>query len=107
MAFITSILKKVFGTQYERDIKKIQPIIDQIKREEEKLKELSDEELQAKTNEFKQRIRDHLSDVEKEITDLQEQYNQVFEEGERDAIGIEIDSAKKKLKEDKSEFIDW
>ncbi|RLC48281.1 MAG: preprotein translocase subunit SecA [Candidatus Cloacimonadota bacterium] len=106
MAFITNILKKVFGTQYERNVKKIQPIIDQIKREEEKLKTLSDEELQAKTNEFKQRIRDHLSDVEKEITDLQEQYNQASDEHERDAIGIEIDSAKKKLKEDTQKILD-
>ncbi len=105
MAIITNILKKVFGTQYERDMKKIQPIIDQIKREEEKIKNLSDEELQAKTNEFKAKIRDYLFDAEKEVAELQDEYNQTIDENEKDAIGIKIDNAQKKLKEKTQEIL--
>jgi len=51
-----SVLKKVFGTKHQRQIKKIQPLVDRINAMEPKLSPLRDAELQAKTAEFKQRI---------------------------------------------------
>lgn len=51
-----SILTKIFGTAHDRDMKVIRPYVDQINALEPKMQELSDEALQAKTTEFKERI---------------------------------------------------
>ncbi|WP_196001131.1 preprotein translocase subunit SecA [Clostridium sp. 1001271B_151109_B4] len=49
-------LEKVFGTYSEREVKKLQSIADKIESLDEAMQKLSDEELQAKTVEFKERI---------------------------------------------------
>ena len=51
-----SILTKVFGTKYERDLKKVQPLIDHINSFEKKLLGLSDQDLKTKTSLFKEQI---------------------------------------------------
>ena len=50
------LFTKLFGTRSEREIKKIQPIVDKILSMEAEYKALSDEELKAKTPEFKERL---------------------------------------------------
>ncbi len=52
------LLEKIFGTYSSREIKKIIPIVDKIEEIEEELKKLSDEELRAKTDEFKKRVQE-------------------------------------------------
>jgi preprotein translocase subunit SecA len=49
-------LEKVFGTKHGREIKKILPIVSAIGDLEPELKKLSDQELAAKTVDFKQRV---------------------------------------------------
>lgn len=53
---ITKILAKIFGTSNERKLKQLQPIVDRINSLENTIKKFSDEELAAKTNEFRQRL---------------------------------------------------
>jgi len=53
---INFILKKIFGTKNERELKRIRPIVDRINSLEPSIKALSDADLSAKTAEFKQRI---------------------------------------------------
>ena len=50
------LLTKIFGTRSEREIKKIQPLADKILALEGEYKRLSEEQLKAKTNEFKARL---------------------------------------------------
>ena len=53
---IGNLLTKVFGTKHDREIKKIQPLIDQINGFEPDIKKLSDDELKAKTPYFKEEL---------------------------------------------------
>ena len=53
---IQNIFAKIFGTKHEREMKKIQPIVDQINSLETKMQNLSDEQLKAKTPELKDRL---------------------------------------------------
>jgi len=53
---LDTILAKLFGTQHEREIKKMQPLVAEINEFESGLKQLSDEQLAAKTPEFKERL---------------------------------------------------
>jgi preprotein translocase subunit SecA len=50
------ILKKILGTKNERDVKRLKPLIDRINELEEEYQQLSEEELQAKTPEFRKRL---------------------------------------------------
>ena len=52
------LLEKIFGSYSGKEIKKITPLVDKIEEIEETLKGLSDEELRAKTTEFKKRLAD-------------------------------------------------
>jgi preprotein translocase subunit SecA len=54
--YIMGFLEKVFGTYSEREVKKLQSIADKIEALDEGMQKLTDEELQAKTVEFKERI---------------------------------------------------
>ncbi|MEM6793473.1 MAG: preprotein translocase subunit SecA [Acidobacteriota bacterium] len=50
------VLTKVFGTRHERDIKRMQSVIQEINALEPQIEELTDERLQAKTEEFRQQL---------------------------------------------------
>ncbi|MGA2049964.1 MAG: preprotein translocase subunit SecA [Terracidiphilus sp.] len=66
--FFDKILTKIFGTANERLIKKLWPVVAQINSLEEGIKLLSDEQLRAKTVEFRARIAEQV----KGITDADE-----------------------------------
>ncbi len=51
-----TIAKKVFGTPNDRKIKATQPLVEQINALEDQFKALSDDEIKAKTQEFKDRL---------------------------------------------------
>lgn len=52
------IFEKVFGTHSEKEIKRIQPLVDKVLALDESMQALSDDELRAKTDEFKKRLSD-------------------------------------------------
>jgi preprotein translocase subunit SecA len=53
---INIVLKKIFGSKNERDIKRMTPLVQQINAREEEYQKLSDDQLKAKTAEFKERL---------------------------------------------------
>ena len=50
------LFTKMFGTRSEREVKKLAPMVDKVMALEEPYKKLSDDELRAKTQEFKTRL---------------------------------------------------
>ena len=52
---MANFLTKIFGTHSSHELKKIYPIADKVDALEEQFKKLTDDELRAKTDEFKQR----------------------------------------------------
>ena len=73
------ILSKMFKSHSEREVKRILPIVDKIESLEPEFEKLSDDELRAKTDEFKKRLADGetLDDI------LPEAYATVREAGKR------------------------
>lgn len=63
-------LAKIFGSKSDRDIKTIQPLVVKINEEYAKLSSISNDELRAKTIEFKGRISTFLTDIDGKITAL-------------------------------------
>ncbi|MCR5209343.1 MAG: preprotein translocase subunit SecA [Lachnospiraceae bacterium] len=53
-----SFIEKIFGTHSDRELKRIEPIVDKIESYRSSMHELSDEDLKGKTEEFKKRLAD-------------------------------------------------
>ncbi|MDO9349812.1 MAG: preprotein translocase subunit SecA, partial [Deltaproteobacteria bacterium] len=51
-----SIIRKIVGSKNERELKRIQPLVQRINDQESKIQPLSDDQLRARTGEFKVRI---------------------------------------------------
>ena len=56
-----SLFTKIFGTSSQREVKAITPLVDKIESLEEEYKALTDQQLQAKTPEFKAVSYTHLT----------------------------------------------
>ncbi len=68
-----NVLKKIFGDSQDRTLKKLWPVVETINQEYEKLQSLTDEQLQAKTVEFKSRIHDALKGIEEDRDEIMRQ----------------------------------
>src|SRR5688572_12502620 len=98
-------ISKVFGgNKSEKDVKKITPYVARINQFFQQYQSLSNDELRNKTQEFRQRIREHLSAIDAEITEK----NKAAEDLSftdlmgKDAIYQEVD----KLKKDRDDKIE-
>jgi preprotein translocase subunit SecA len=60
---INTLLGKVFGTKNEREIKRLRPRVAAINALEPEIQKLSDDQLRAKTAEFRARIQERLSSI--------------------------------------------
>jgi preprotein translocase subunit SecA len=63
-----SLLAKVIGTQNERELKRLRPLVEQVNALESSMRALSDEAVRAKTDEFRARLAkgENLSDLQAE-----------------------------------------
>jgi len=83
---IDRLLARVFGTQHERDIKKMLPRVERINALEPAVKALSDDALRGKTAEFRARIDKALQGVHEE--DLKAARAAVLDELLEEAFGV-------------------
>ncbi len=70
---MSSLLTKIFGTQQERYVKKLLPLVNKINSLEKKISKLPDKALQGKTDEFRGKLRPMIKEInslEKEIVGL-------------------------------------
>ena len=99
-----NIVKKIFGDKHEKNLKLLWPVVNEINHEYEKLKQLSDDELRAKTQEFKDKIKEFTAETRKQIDELKEKL-QSDEEFDRAAAYDELDALEEKLNEEYEEIL--
>ena len=92
---ITNSLKKVFGTKYDRDVNSYMPIVEEINEIFEELKDLSNDELRNKTIEFRARIKEYLSNIDKDIADAKADAEAESDLFKKEEIFDELDELKK------------
>lgn len=85
------------GSKSEKDIKNIEPIVKQINQHFSAYQSLSNDQLRGKTQEFRQRIKAHLQEIDTEIADLGKQAEALdFSDiNGKDALYQKIDALKK------------
>lgn len=91
------LLSKLFGSKSDKDIKALNPIVDEINSYYKKYDSLSEEELKGKTDEFRKIIKDRTNELESKKKELSEKLkNEVLSSNEITDISTEI----KKLDKD-------
>ena len=89
-------MTKLFGNKSQRDLKEITPYVEKIKAVYPSIQALSNDELRAKTDEIKQRIRDYVADERAEVEALRQGIDEKELE-EREAIWAKVDKIEKAI----------
>src|SRR5687767_7713398 len=97
------IFTKVFGSKYERDVKTYSPKVEVINEFSAQYQELSNDELRAKTKEFRERISEHLKEIDDEIASLRLDAEETFDYHLKEDIYKELDEKLKARDEDLEE----
>ncbi len=91
-----NVFRQIFPSKHEKDIKEYTPYVQQINDHFEKLAHLSDDELRAKTDAFKQQIQERTQSYHDKIRELEEKLKEDLAVEEYDRIQDEL----KKLQDD-------
>ncbi len=93
MSILNSIIKIFVGDKQQKDLKILQPIVDKITAFEEELSRLTNDELRAKTIEFKEKITAETKVFENKIIELEQEAEEASIDRQED-IFSEIDTLK-------------
>jgi len=99
MSLLNSVLKVFVGDKAKKDVKALQPIVNQIKSFEETLSQLSNDELRAKTQEFKDKIKASYASLDEKIQALRTEAEASNDIDRNEDIYTEIDALKEKVYE--------
>lgn len=99
MSFINSILKVFVGDKSQKDVKAIQPLITKVKSFEAALAGLSNDELRAKSDFFKQKIKEARAEKDNKIIALKQDAENTADIDKREDIYNEIDALEKEAYE--------
>ncbi len=90
---------KIFGSKSDSDLKAVMPFVERITEIFPQLSSLSNDELRAKTFEFKKRIQEHIEPIESQMQELNQKAEQNYdlELREKEEIYQTIDKLKKEL----------
>ncbi|MEZ4423323.1 MAG: preprotein translocase subunit SecA [Gemmatimonadota bacterium] len=94
-----TLIKKLLGNRHEREARKLQPLIAEINENAEALSSLPDEQLRAKTDEFRATLAERCRELEDAIADLKERKRHSEDSGERERLSLEISQREEQLKE--------
>ena len=98
---IASILKKVFGSKADRDLKQIRPVLNKVLEAYGPIDNLSNDELRAKTEELKARLRECEAPFEKRIAEIKAKLDEDIPVHEKESLATESD---KLVKEEDAEI---
>ena len=88
---IASILKKVFGSKADRDLKQIRPVLNKVLETYGPIDKLTNDELRAKTEELKARLRECEAPFEKRIAEIKAKLDEDIPVHEKENLATESD----------------
>jgi len=77
MALITKILGKILGTKSERDIKEITPLLEEIKKEYDRVISFTNDQLREETDKLRRIVKERIKQEEVQIAELTEKAEDV------------------------------
>ena len=91
MSFISSLIKIFVGDKAKKDMKEIAPLVTQINAHQVQYKSLTNDQLRAKTTEFKERIATARKEYEEKIQSLKAQADTTEDFDQKDDFYTDID----------------
>ena len=76
---MANFLSKLFGTKSDRDLKEVKPFLDAILKIYPEIQKLDNDQLRAKTIEFKERIRKEVEAEENELASLRQRIEEEYD----------------------------
>ena len=101
-----NFLKKLFGDRHDREVKKLDPLVDEINEIYGELKELSEEELKGKTQEFRDYLKERTSPIEEEIAQVRKTRAQEVDAGERERLSARLADLDDELNQEIADTLD-
>jgi len=95
---LSDILKSMFGNKSTRDLKKIMPIVNQIKAVYPEIEALDNDELRQRTADIRQQLNDAVQDKRDEIARIKEEIESIDYE-EREPLWKKVDDIEKDILE--------
>ncbi len=95
---LKKLVRSVVGTRFERELKRIRPIVERIHEHEHRLKDLPDADIQAQTPKLKGVLKERVGAVEQRLEQLREAKRRCADAGERDRLEKEIRDLERALK---------
>jgi preprotein translocase subunit SecA len=95
LATLFKSLTKIFGSKADRDLKTILPLVEKISQQYPTLRNLSNDELRAKTTTFRQTIQDGLQHIDEEILTLKAKAESTIDLNDKEDVFKEIDKLRK------------
>ena len=94
---MANFLSKLFGTKSDRDLKEVKPYLDATLKVYPEIQKLSNDQLRAKTIEFKERIRKEVESEENELATLRQRIEEEYDMpiDEKEEIYKRIDKLEK------------
>lgn len=94
---LKNLFYKITGDPNEKEIKSLQPLVAKINELETGFQKLSDEELQAKTDEYRARFHQEADDERKSFAELKQRWLDEPDDKERKSLELQVTDAEKKL----------
>jgi preprotein translocase subunit SecA len=88
-------LKKIIGTKQDRDLKQYLALVVEVNKHFEQYQSISNDELRSKTQEFRQRIQEYLSDIDAEIASVNQQAIDIEDFNQKESLFKEVDELRK------------
>lgn len=98
---LADIIKKMFGTKSDRDMKQVRPILDKVLAEYATIDKLSNDELRALTEDLKKKLRECEAPFEKRIAEIKDELEKDIPVEEKETLATESD---KLVKEEDKEI---
>ena len=99
---ISDILKKLFGSKADRDMKEVKPVLDQVLAAYGSIDKLSNDDLRARTEELKAKLRDCEAPFENRIAEIRVELEKDIPVSRKEQLATESD----KLVKDEDEAIE-
>ena len=106
MSFLNSLLKVFLGDKSGKDLKKLTPLVDEINNYFNKITTISNDQLRNKTIEFKKLISDETKELNKSVSNLNNQLSKDLSNDKKEEIFKQIESLENDLIKKKSEVLD-
>ena len=95
---LVSVLSKIFGNKKSRDLKAIQPLVDEVLQVYPQIQALSNDELRAKTQEIKNQVQHSADDIRQQIAEVKAQIEKT-EIQDRAPLFAQVDKLEKDVLE--------